>query len=762
MSDTIESPRLAEERLAPYSGAVEPATAASPQQRVNGLVGTACLVVVGAGFVLYAVRAGMPAGNAMRALIAVAATQVLPGALVWRVVRPRHGWWLEDLAMGFAIGSTIAVGVQILAGLTRQTWLSTALPLGIAIALLASARTRSRIVTRQTSPLPWWWGLIVAGAALIALEQLHQYFRLVPLSWVSGARTPHVDAPLHLALASQLATRGPTRFPWVESEALGYHWFSHSWVAQVSKVSGAGLDEVLFRFMPVLMPLAVVVSVAMAAVRLSGRPWTGPVAAILTMAGGDLNVFGKLTPGFPIAPLSPSLALAAPALVAIVVVLALRWRRQLLSGGVVLLPVLCVGAAGTKGSTVPLIVAGLALAIVAMLVVDRSRVRELLADFAIVGISLVFAVVAVFRGSSAGLQPDLAGAAAQTPFAIWLGGVRSSAAQAFVISVTVAGIFSRALGTVALLFSSERRRDPLTWLLLGASAAAAVAVGIFTHPGSSQLYFARSAAPLMALGSTLGLVLMIDKLGASARSAIPLGVVAGPVLALAPVALLGPLLPGGTRHAAVMVIVAVVLLAIVAALAALSGSNHGLFIGSVLVVAILAASATVVANSLIQYAAPPEPETVAVTRPLAVSRDQIDAARWIRDNSEIDDVVMTNRHCISPTRPVNCDNRRFVVAAYSERQVLVEGWTPAPKAQEIAPEGRDSITVNYWKPGLLRLNDRFIAKPTAEAARELRELGVRWIFVDHTRPYAETLEPYADLRFSVPGVDVYEFPPAGG
>jgi len=77
---------------------------------------------------------------------------------------------------------------------------------------------------------------------------------------------------------------------------------------------------------------------------------------------------------------------------------------------------------------------------------------------------------------------------------------------------------------------------------------------------------------------------------------------------------------------------------------------------------------------------------------------------------------------------------------------------------KLGPKGRDSITVNYWKPDLLRLNDGFIADPTENAAQELRRRGVRWIFVDHTRPYAPTLEPYATLRYQSPGVDVYEFP----
>ena len=92
-------------------------------------------------------------------------------------------------------------------------------------------------------------------------------------------------------------------------------------VAQVSTSSGAGLDEVLFRFMPVLMPLVVVLTVAIAAMRLSGRPWAALWPRILAMAGGGLNVFGELTPAYPITPWSLSLAFAAPMLIGAVVVL---------------------------------------------------------------------------------------------------------------------------------------------------------------------------------------------------------------------------------------------------------------------------------------------------------------------------------------------------------------------------------------------------------------------------------------------------------
>jgi hypothetical protein len=368
----------------------------------------------------------------------------------------------------------------------------------------------------------------------------------------------------------------------------------------------------------------------------------------------------------------------------------------------------------------------------------------------------LFTLLTVIRGAGGGLRFDPGAAASQTSGATWLGGVDSTTAEAFVLVLAVTAAFARAVGVFGLLASRVQRRDPLTWLLLGASLAGAIAVGTLSHGFEAQNFFARSGAPLMALGSALGLVVVIDNLGADARRAVPLGIIAGALIALVPLAVLGPLRPGGTRHALGMIAMAVAVLVLIGLLAAAAVSRRPLVIASVLVVAVLAGGVTVVGNSLVQYEPPRQPQTAAVSDRGAVTRDQIDAARWIRDHSDVDDIVMTNRHCIRPVPPRDCDSRRFAVAAFSERQVLIEGWTYTPMAVKLAPNGLDLLTVNYWEPELLALNDGFIAQPTEAAARELRGRGVRWVFVDDSIPHASTLEPFADLRFQTLGVDVYE------
>jgi hypothetical protein len=501
-------------------------------------------------------------------------------------------------------------------------------------------------------------------------------------------------------------------------------------------------------------------------VRLSGRAWSGPVAAALTLAGGDLNVFGLSSIRPVMAPLSPSLGLSVPMLVALVVVLACRWRGEARSGAVLLIPLFGIAAAGTKGSTLPLVAAGLGTDVAAAMLFNRSRLRTLIPDFLIIVGCLGFAMLVIFHGSEAGLRPD----PRYAPQAMYLynplGGpnsVKTDLDRAFVTLVVICGVLARGAGLIVLLALRKGRRDPLTWLLAGGGLAGAAALAAFTHPGNSQAYFAISAVPLLAIGSAVGLASLADLSGAKVRLPVLIGLVGGVIMLLLPSALIGVLTTAGSiRQATKLLAIAGAVLAVTGLLAALMvRPRRPAFLGAV-VVAILAAGVGSYGIPMARTQLPVDQTRVPSSASLAVSRDQINAARWIRGHSSIQDMVMTNRHCVGPTPPENgCDSRRWLVAAFSERQMLLEGWTATPRSTELAPIGRESITIAYWKPELLALNDGFIAKPDASAAAKLSSMGVRWVYVDHTRPYARTLEPFAKLRFQNAGVDVYELPRTG-
>jgi hypothetical protein len=400
-----------------------------------------------------------------------------------------------------------------------------------------------------------------------------------------------------------------------------------------------------------------------------------------------------------------------------------------------------------------------------MLLFDRSRVGQVALDLVIVIGCLAFAFVVVFRTSGAGLQLDPADAAGQTAAAIWLGPPDTFGKQVLALTVAVGAVLARGSAMVALPFSRTARRSPLPWFLIGASLAGAAAVALFAHPGRSQWYFARTAIPLLVIGSVLGLVALAEAIPPARRlRLLALTVVAGPALVWLGPAVAGPLVRGAWARALAMIAIAglvVVAAGLVGGLLATSPIERFRLAGAAMVLTVLAGGVVHTALELPQRPPRGPAPSVPIESNRATSRGQIDAARWIRDHSDVRDLVMTNRHCTTPVAPVNCDSRRYVVTAFTERQVLLEGWTPTPMAAKLGPEGRDSITVSYWNQDLLRLNDGFIARPTAEAARELRNRSVRWIFVDHTRPHATSLEPFARLRYQSSGVDVYEFPAAG-
>jgi hypothetical protein len=369
------------------------------------------------------------------------------------------------------------------------------------------------------------------------------------------------------------------------------------------------------------------------------------------------------------------------------------------------------------------------------------------------------------------------GAARQTVLADWLAGLPSRRLVLLAAAAVLVASLSRAALAFALPWFRDTRIDPLTWLLLGASIAGAVAPAIFSHPGRSQGYFFLTAIPLSALGSALGAARVARSFRPALLVAVGLlGAVGGIAASYAPWWVAGRLRPHDSSQAWDLVFVWATVMGLVLVGGLVAGyalGTHppeggrqrrwvnGAAAGAAVAVAtaFLVGGATSAARGVVGARAPVE-AVVTTQTPNAVTQGQIDVARYIRDHSAVDDIVMTNRHCSVPRAPYHgCDSRRWIVTAFSERQALVEGWTATPRATRIAPNGRDSITVDYWKPDILRLNDGFTTAPTAQAQRRLWDLGVRWIYLENTMPHAATLEPYAVQRFSTADASAWQLLP---
>lgn len=724
---------------------------------LSGAVSNLFVLVALLGFQAYAVAAGLPVGRLLLALAAVAVTQILPGALLWRTIRPRDGWLLEDLGMGFAMGICLAVPAQIVAGLLQSRWPAILLPLLFAAVLLAVPVTRRRILDAQWSPVPWWFGGGIAVCTLGFVTQLMDYYRTNRLDWAAGPGQPHVDTYLHIALASELLERGPVEWPTVQGGTLGYQWFAHAWIAHVSAVSGAGLDQVTMRFLPALIPVVGLVTVATLGLRLSRSPGVGVLAVAGTVFLGNSTPFAIADAALPLTPLSPTVGLALPPLMAFIAVLAMRWRGQAQRGAWLAIPLLTCISTGIKGSAAPIVVAGIALAILAMLIWNRRMVLPLVLDIVAIGVTLGLTMIVVYRGSAAGLQVNPAEAASQTPLGRALGmsltEPGTTKMQAAALAMAFAAGMSRALFTFALPFRRTDRRDPLTWVLLGSAIAGAAPVVIFYHPGASQYYFLMTAIPLAAVGSALGVWRLYHALTVRSRwLALGFGVVGGALFFTLPARLTGGHLRAHQLgHAVTMVAIGALIVVLCGIAALLLADRRRVVTGLTAATAVVVLGGAFAAGTAQQHSlpVPPVPAPVALTDFGATSNGQLDAARFIRDHSGVDDLVMTNRHCAKPTSdPDNCDKRRWLVTAFTQRQSMIESWTATPEATNIAPHGRESVTLPYWDPALLQLNDGFYTHPSAAAQRELWDRGVRWVYVDNTIPHAGSLAPYATLRYA--------------
>lgn len=677
--------------------------------------------------------------------LVVAATQVLPGALVWRSVRPVHGWLIEDLAMGLGIGAAMAVAGHVLGVAVGLPVAGGLLPLVLGGVLLAAPATRRRILSRELSPLPIAWALTTVVSCVGPLLAVLQGF--VPPVRFRGFLVPYVDLPFHNALAGEVKNHFPPYYPQSSLEPLTYHWFSHAWTAQISTLSGTPLEILLWRFNPSLLMVAVPVLTAVAAVRICRNAWAGPIAALVAFLLPDLSPWASNGVDTPLASTnSPSQQFGMLLVVAVITLLAVRWREDAPRATLPLLVLLLVLTGGAKGSTLPVIVLGAVLATAAMAVCkDWARLRTVGLDAALTVVVLGLLNVIMFAGGDGGVALDF-GQEFTERRAPGLIGQGVSDATGLAVLVGVLGLLSMLLGPLAgLVLPALRatRSDPVVWLLLGCGAAGVGGIFALSHPGSAQGYFYKAGQPAIAIAAAWGVVALFERTRATrvlACVGAGLGIAALQASLLVARSLDAP----SVRAAVVSTLAFLGLLALGAALAARTTRTWWPGALAVAAAALVAAPAIPAAQAVVDFE-----RTEAKLSPTPVwggihARD-VAALRWLRDHSSPDDVVITNDHCRSYLDDP-CDRRRFFVAGYAERRVLIEGWTYTTKASELyADYGSNKFSNDqFWDQELLALNDGFIEDPTDEAAARLWDLGVRWVVVWRRAPHAQELAPFAE------------------
>jgi hypothetical protein len=699
----------------------------------------------------------------------------VPGMLWVRLLRGRATHISEDLTLGLVAGYCLEIATYIVARAAGAPLLVLLWPALTLLAFAAMPRLR-RWWRDDGSHAPVWWSWSLA--AMLGYLLFYSAGTFFAQHNLTGADTPYVDMPFHLALIGELRHHVPAWVPYVTGQPLAYHWFYYAETAATSWATGIEPVTLLYRLSGLPMFVAFAVLTATAARRLTGGWWTGPIAVAVALFGTVAGLYGwASTAVFDSQTLgatwiSPTnmfgLALFAGALVIFLDLLVPERRASRRDW--LLVALVTFGLAGAKASLLPLVIAGLVFVVAGMAISGRRLHRTAVAGLVLAVVALGLAVILLFRGSNGavaiGLDSLRAFLVARLP------GAHGARGWASIIMPAVALLTALVLwsclwaGAYGLLVRRRRSLgDPRILFLLGICAGALGAVIVLYYPGLSEAYYLRGAAGAFGVLTAAGIAAIVPVgagrrvvawvavaaiAGAAAVSVIRfLGPGHAPTLAkvhLAGVlaATLGPLL--------VLLVIATVAFVLFRRLARarpeLNGAAPLLTIALVMGFS-LPNVAMLLASPLNAAAAPYQ----------VVPADGIAAARWLRDHSAPDDLVATHLHCLSPVSASGtCDARHFWVSAYAERHVLVEGWAYTQMGNSQAMQrGINPAAIPFWDPALLALNDRAFTDPSAEVLRALRvDHGVRWLFADTTVVDSAALGQLADLREQVGDFAIYE------
>ncbi|HEY0536663.1 MAG TPA: hypothetical protein VGD29_34200 [Actinoplanes sp.] len=727
--------------------------------------------LIGAGLL---VASGTSVLDVLRYTAYAVLAVILPGTLVYRSLRRRPHTLVEDLALGAAVGLGLELAAWALFSALNLRAVIFLWPLLVIVPFLAVPRLRRHWRVTGYAPVGLGWSWALAGVVIFFTGYVYLTFFIEnPILPNAENTRQYIDLGYQLSLAGEAKHHFPLNLPQVAGEPLHYHWFSFVHLAMGSMVGRIDLPVLTMRLMiPAIFALTAALT-AIAGWRLSGRKYVGLVAAALFMVIGSFNfsdpislVFGTQLEGvvWPSLSMTYSWALIA----ALIAVVGDVLRRKTDENAVPLIgwgaypiaALLVIASSGAKASNLPVLLAGLALAGAVTLLVTRRIAWPILAMGVIAGLGQLFSTAVLFRFQTYGLS------VAPLHNIEWFWreppGGRSAGAQfLLVVTVWVAFLINmqlRLAGIVALAWRQRLRLEKVQLFLLGGAIGGPAL--FFMFDDMNAVWFMRTGLPFGVLLSAWGWMLLFEKaaLPKLGRAALGWGAATFAVT-VAVVALIVSKASSGARYSFASMLPILIPAGILAGVALIAGivwrlsgrafpalAGRG---GLVLLTAILlAGSPGLVLDAKRDldhmngggWGSWPMPES------------RVEAARWVRDHSNPNDVLATNVHCRTLEDGGKCMGAQaFWLSAYAERSVLVEGWQFAPRlAGQPSPK--------FWNPKLLELNDETITAPTPDRIAEMHDkYHVRFLVVDRiVGPAGARMKDLATLVYSNQRMAVFE------
>ncbi|MPZ61054.1 MAG: hypothetical protein GEU93_07115 [Propionibacteriales bacterium] len=703
-------------------------------------------------------------------------TVVLPGVFTWRLLLRRlhtddgrQPTGLEDLALGSILGFGVQLPVYLVGVCVGVPLLFLVLP--VIVLVVSVTRFGRDIWTLPTGKVPPQASWALAALIVYGLAWLgRNAFNRRPLS-LRPAQSPSIDETFHQALVSELSMRVPPEVPFLLDSPLDYHWFVHAQMAAAGHFTGISSVVLIRELMPAIALVLAVLGLGAVALRLTGRPIAAVIAPALLVAG-VFHLMGPhyaswhftepfLSKRYVSSPSHPyGLMMSMPALMLLLEVLdpARKAGRHVW----IALTVALLALSGAKATFIPIFLCG-AAGVWLFYAVFLRRING-------TATGLVGLLVAVAAFAQFVLFGGQTGSMAVDPFeTVWSALRQQHMAQsprAF-IGLTVAmlmGWLLYGVGVVGLL-TRGRWRDPrLLWMSVAILAGVTVPF-VFYRTGLSQLWFQRSVAELLVLGSAWGMACLLPNPLTRRHVLLYSGLAGASGLAAFGTALYlesTRRVDNYARAETVILTVATPFLIVAGFLLVrwVLGTTRFRRPGIAIVLTIILGLGASNVAALVYDTATRQP-VVSPKVNYLFAKGGVRAARFIaRRSSSPYDIVATNVHCVRPTAD-RCDNRNFWVSAYTERRIVVEGWgyTAMTNASYVPDEANKWLPVPY--PERLAINDAAFTDPSVESVGRLVDTyDVRWLFVSKKYPAdlrgLSALDGVLDKRFHNKNYTVFE------
>jgi hypothetical protein len=614
-----------------------------------------------------------------------------------------------------------------------------------------------------------WHGSVVLVGALAVGYLALGLFPQTPAVTSTSSPVYYPDLTFNLSLVIELERRMPPSEPQIAGLPLVYHWFSDAHLAATAHVSGVDPWTLLTRLVPTFWVAVIVIQLAAVGTAISGRRWVGPLAALFVFGLGELDL--SLTQAIPFLGTlrsnlwqSPSflfgLIVFLPSLLVVAPGAPSSISRPS-AGRWILAAALAAACVGSKATVLPVLLGGAVFVGGIRWLRTRSIDREAFVAIILAGGTISIAAQTMYRGVVTGLLIEPLASIVRTP------AYRELAETSLVRGLGLIGLVVLGAAVLAAMLAplAGLALIDLRWTVVGhrpwlagiflAGLAAALA---FDQAGLSQIYFLHYAVVAGAilgawavvdfvrsgvlriprwrwlLGLGMGaavLVIASTAIGASRLARAPVMefvlpyvslVVAGPFVA----AVSAAAVPARRRRMAALALVSTVLMA-----ASLDAPFD------------LAPSVSRLAsgNAVVRQDGPNE---------RGLTSELLDGLRWIRDKTPPDTVVAAN----NPYLRRGADPRSFLVSAFGERRVYLEGWAYSAENQIVMARRLEGSPAEEPLADRRSANTAVFERADADAAAVLRAAGVTYLFVDRWAGTPQ-LDGIAALVFENSEVRIY-------